>query len=186
MGAKRINNRRDIDLEDWNSINGWMAGTTIATVTLTNSITHITAAVCKKLAALEVNGVRGDYLWEKKQAGELLQIERIGTKKRPLYAAVKAKRLLTVMVGELEEKETFHLEFSLGEQEPLTYLPGDSLAVYAQNCPGKANASYLFRIITQLTAFVVRVGVACFASAAGNRIGGSGSSYSPLHRRAAH
>ncbi len=26
MGAVRLHNRRDIDLEDWNAINGWMSG----------------------------------------------------------------------------------------------------------------------------------------------------------------
>ncbi len=58
---------------------------------------YIYVAVCKKLNAVEATGTRGDYLWEKKQAGELLQVERVGTKRRPLYAVVRAKRLLTAL-----------------------------------------------------------------------------------------
>ncbi|EFA80409.1 NADPH-cytochrome-P450 oxidoreductase [Heterostelium album PN500] len=108
-GAKRIQQRVEVDQEDWNVFDRWI-NSTVAMI-----------------PSLQLKESDDDYLYEvaksfAAQAGK-------HNKKVPYSSKLLVKRLLTKLGG---DKEAFHLEFELGDSE-LKWIPGDSLAILAHN-----------------------------------------------------
>lgn len=112
LGAQRIYNRNDSDMENWDVLNRWMANATQAAL------------------KVELPDTDVDYLADRVAAAA----PAVGfNKSRPFLSTLVAKRLLTKMQSK-DDKETFHFELDLTGSD-LTYVPGDALGVYAHNAP---------------------------------------------------
>jgi len=115
-GAKRFSNRVDVDLEDPVQIERW------------------TTSVMTGLESLDQGLVApaNDYLWDKVTSGGYEKKISFG-RSSPLYAKVTVKKVLT-KVEEESDKETFHMEFDLGDSG-MQYIVGDSLGIIPHNHP---------------------------------------------------
>ncbi|GAM28522.1 hypothetical protein SAMD00019534_116980, partial [Acytostelium subglobosum LB1] len=107
-GAKRLQNRVEVDQEDWNVFDRWID------------------SVVKMLPSLNLEE-KEDYLYEVAKSFALAAGKH--NKKVPYSSKLLVKRLLTSGTG---DKEAFHFEFVLGESE-LKWRPGDSLAILPHN-----------------------------------------------------
>jgi sulfite reductase (NADPH) flavoprotein alpha-component len=113
LGAVRIHKRIDIDLEDQENIDKWFDG------------------VLQAIPKLNLEGLDSDYLWEKANSGTLQKKSKFD-RRHPYYASLKEKKLITLL-QEIDDKETLHFEFDLGDSA-IQYTVGDSLGVVPLNC----------------------------------------------------
>lgn len=155
--------------QDWRVINSWITGViaSLSELSLSSYPDYLWQkklsgdlyagnqrsffAVCIVTALAGATCVNGHMIPEV----SMRAVTKIGAKKRPYYARVQVKRLLTVMQNKDDKvrveqpptrklfpdptpltppQETFHLELDLADSG-LEYTSGDSLAIYPQNDP---------------------------------------------------